>query len=168
MLEDADADGIADTPRRGAAARLLLIDAEGLYRSLNTDPQGTFSARGLLPGEVTLQLAQYPIGSVILGEATRKLTVQAGEVSEVTFLLQPARTRARSFGASSLRVRRVSPSAERVPPGAAPLVRVTVQGDAERVSVRTAAGSADLSLKGDVWFGYVDVPLDTPPRCLSF
>ena len=168
VLEDADADGIADTPQRGAAARLLLIDAEGLYRSLNTDPQGTFSARGLLPGEITLQLAQYPIGSVILGETTRKLTVQAGEVSEVTFLLQPARTRARSFGASSLRVRRVSPSAERVPPGAAPLVRVTVQGDADQVSAHTAAGSADLSLKGDVWLGYVDVPLDTPPGVFPF
>ena len=107
---------------------------------------------------------------MLLGEATRKLPVQAGEVSEVTFLLQPARTRARSFGVSALRVRRVSPSAERVPPGAAPLVRVTVQGDAERVSVRTTAGSADLSLKGDVWLGYIyiDVPLDTPPGVYPF
>ncbi len=168
VLEDADADGVADTPERGLAARLLLIDPEGLYRSLSTDEQGNFSARGLLPGEATLQLASYPIGSVILGDATRKLTVRAGEIVEVTFLLQPARTRARSFGSSALRVRRVTPSAERVPPGSAPLVSVTLQGDPERVRVATSAGSTDLSLIGDVWLGRVNVPGDTPPGVYTF
>ncbi len=168
VLEDADADGVADTPARGLAARLLLIDTEGLYRSLSADEQGNFSARGLLPGEATLQLVDYPAGSVLLGDAARQLTVSAGEVVEVTYLLQPARTRARSFGGSKLRVRRVTPTAERAPPGSAPLIRVSVQGDAESVSVSTPAGKGDLFAVEGGWFGRVNVPADTPPGVYTF
>ena len=168
MLEDADADGVADSPARGLESRLLLIDTEGLYRSLNTDAQGNFSARGLLPGAATLQLVSYPLGSTILGDAARALSLEAGEVAEVTFLLQSARTRARSFGGAALRVRRVTPSAERAPPGTAPLIRVNVQGDAEAVSVATSAGSSDLSFVEGTWLGRVPVPVDTPPGVYTF
>ena len=168
VLEDADANGVADTPARGLAARLLLVDPEGLYRSLNTDEQGNFSARGLLPGEGALQLMSYPVGSILVGEGARELAMRAGEVTEVTFLLQPARTRARSFGSSALRVRRVTLNTERVPPGAAPLISVRVQGDADEVSVSAAAGPSSLSLRGDMWLGRVAVPQDTPPGVYPF
>ena len=167
VLEDADADGVADTPQRGLAARILVSDAEGLPRTFLTDDGGAFLARGLLPGEATVTLLAYPTGGAPVGGTVQRLELSEGEVTPVTFLVQPARARAQNFTAAALRVRRVS-APERAPPDAAPLVQVTLQGDAEEVSVSTAQGDVRLALDGDVWTGRVTVPENAPPGVYTF
>jgi hypothetical protein len=168
VLEDRDGDGVADDPPRGVAARLLLTDAEGLRRVLVTDADGAFSARGLVRGEAELLLLDMPAGATVVGEERRTVRLAAGEAAVVEFLVQPLVVVARSFAAQALRIRGAAVEAERVPPGAAPLVRVEVQGDVRSVVVESAVGSVTLLRQDGVWVGRVGVPTDAPDGVWPF
>jgi hypothetical protein len=143
------------------AARLLLTDAEGLRRILATDADGAFSARSLVPGDAELLLLDVPAGATLVGEERRTVGLVSGEATEVEFLVRPLVVVARSFAAQALRIRGAVVEVERVSPGAAPLVRVEVQGEARSVAVESAAGSVPLLLWDGVWIGRVSVPADT-------
>jgi hypothetical protein len=162
VLEDVDGDGAADEPARGVAARLLLTDAEGLARVLTTDAAGAFEARGLLPGAVALRLLGLPTGAVVVGAPEREVRVGTDAVVEVAFLVRPAAALAQSFAPQALRIRSVAAEAERVPPGAAPLLRVAVQGEVDAVVVETPAGTTPLTLVDGAWLGRLAVPADAP------
>ena len=160
VLEDRDGDGIADEPGGGVAARLLLTDAEGLRRVLLTDADGGFSASGLVPGEAELLLLDVPTGATVVGEERRTVRLVAGEAAVVEFLVRPVAAVARSFAPQALRIRGVTLEAERVPQGAAPLVRVEVQGEAVAVVLESAAGRVPLVRLEGAWVGRVPVPAD--------
>ncbi len=168
VLTDSNADGAADEPPRGAAARLVLVDAEGLQRSINTDADGNFRVRGLLPGPVRLRLTETPVGSTIVGEESQSLSLTAGEISNVTFLLEPAIARAQTFTPARLRIRRIEPEVDRVPPGTAPLIRVEVQGEPERVILMSVTQTTELRFDGQAWLGRVNISTDTPSGVFNF
>jgi hypothetical protein len=168
VLEDRDGDGVADEPVRGVAARLLLTDAEGLRRVLMTDADGGFSASGLVPGEAELLLLDVPAGVSVVGEERRMVRLVAGEAAAVEFLVRPIAAVARSFASQALRIRAVIVEAERVPPLAAPLVRVEVQGEAGEVVLESAAGRVPLVRLEGAWVGRVPVPADAPDGLWPF
>lgn len=151
LLEDANADGIADQPERGVEARLLLVDAESLVRVLPSDAQGRFVARGLPPGRHELRPVDLPLGSSVVGGSTVVLSLSAGEVAEPVLLVRPVTASARSFGGAMLRVRSIEPHADRVPPGASPLVTVMLSGNADTVTLRMADREIPMRAEGPGW-----------------
>lgn len=158
VLEDANADGVADEPAKGVLALLVLTDSEGLKRTVRTAEDGTFLVRGLLPGEARLKLTQLTLGSKVVGQDTLELNLSAGQISEVSFLAQPAIATSQTFSESNLRIRRIQGEADKVPPGTAPLISVTVQGEAERVSLQSDTGSYELVLHDKTWQGRLPIP----------
>ena len=158
VLEDRDGDGRADEPAVGVRARLLVVDAAGLRRSVVTDDDGAFVLRGLLPGEVSVALTDVPRGATVIGDAERTLAVAVDAPGEVVYLVQPAVVTVQAFTPQAFRVRGVALEVDRAPPGAAPLVRVDVQGDPEAVTLVTADGVEEaLAWDGDAWIGRVPV-----------
>ncbi|MBS3967390.1 MAG: hypothetical protein KGZ60_09080 [Truepera sp.] len=167
VLEDRDGDGLPDQPLRGVAARLLLTDAEGLRRLVATDETGSFQVRGLLPGPVAVRLVELPLGATVVGEAQQTWQLQPGLPTEVTFLVQPVRPQ--PFVPRALRIRSIAVEAERLPPGAAPLVQVVVQGEADSVQVVTPDATHDLEpIEQGIWSGRVVVPLIAAPGVYGF
>ena len=169
VLADRAGDARADDPLEGVRARLLVTDAQGLRRSVATDDAGAFELRGLLPGAVTVALVEVPSGATIVGEATRSVRLAPGVPGEVGFLVQPAVLRVQTFAAQAVRIRSLAVEADRVPPGAAPLVRVEAQGELDAVVLTTSDGvEHPLEPDGDTWVGRLDVPQERPPGVLAF
>lgn len=168
VLEDRDGDGLPDEPARGVAARLLLTDAEGLRRLVATDEAGSFLVRGLLPGPVELRLIELPLGATAVGEDSQTVRLLPGLPTQVAFLVQPAAARAQPFAPRALRIRSIEVGAERLPPGAAPLLRVVVQGEADSVQVVTKDATHQLTLEDGVWTGRVTVPSTAAPGVYGF
>lgn len=167
VLEDRDGDGLPDQPLRGVAARLVLTDAEGLRRLVATDEAGRFQVRGLLPGPVAVRLVELPLGATVIGEAQQTWQLQPGLPTGVTFLVQPVQPR--PFVPRALRIRSIAVEAERLPPGAAPLVQVAVQGEADSVQVVTPDATHDLEpLTEGIWSGRVTVPPTAAPGVYGF
>ena len=169
VLEDRDGDGRADDPPVGVRARLLVTDSQGLRRTVVTDEIGAFVLRGLLPGAVVAALVEVPAGASVVADDERTLRLEPGVPGEVTFFVRPAEVRVQAFTAQSLRVRSVALEVDRVPPGAAPLLRVDVQGEPDAVTVVHADGALQqLRREGDAWHGRVPVPLEQPAGVLAF
>jgi len=168
VVQDSNADGAADEPLHGLAATLAVTDAEGLQRVVVSNEDGHFRVTGLLPGSVEVRLLTGPLGSKAVGDDVQTRTLVAGDIAQVQFLLQPVSARAKSFGGSSLRVRRITLEAERVPASAAPLVRVELQGEAEGVTLTSELGEVELSLENDIWLGRLPIPADASDGPLRF
>ena len=168
VLQDSDADGTPDDPPQGSAAQLSLLDAEGLRRVVSAGSDGTFEIRGLVPGEVSLTLANVGLGTNIVGSNTNTVELSAGVVSETQFLVQPVSRTGKSFTSSRLRIRSLTPEVDRVPAGTAPLVSVVVQGEAESVTLETPTQTADLTWGGEAWVGRVPLPADAPAGVFSY
>jgi hypothetical protein len=83
--------------------------------------------------------------------------LEPGVPTDVTVLVRPMPAQVTSFGAGALRVRSVVAEVVRVPPGAAPLVRVEVAGVPDDVAIEVAAARLPLVRDGDVWVGRVPV-----------
>lgn len=168
VVTDANGDGVADQPTVAVPATVRLLAPGLAARTLTVAADGTFEARGLTPGQATVQLAGLPLGAVAVGDAEHNVRLVAGKVAEVEFLVRPAALTAPSFSSSAPRVRRIELDADRVPPGTAPWVRVTVSGSAERVVVRTAATEAVLRHEADAWAGRIPVPDTAATGVLPF
>jgi hypothetical protein len=159
VLEDRDGDGVASVPAAGAGGRLVVTDAGGLRRTVVTDAEGAFEVRGLIPGVVTVALVEVPGGATIVGDDTITLVLQAGVPAEARFLVRPPVVTVQAFTPLALRVRNVEPESERVPPGAAPLIRVGVQGAPETVALLLPDGvEVALERDGDAWAARLPVP----------
>ncbi len=157
VLEDANADGLADEGAKAVPAQLLLTDSEGLRRSVFSNEEG-FLVRGLLPGTAKLKVLNLPLGSTLVGADTLELTLKAGEISEVTFLAVPPTTVSQTFTSSDLRIRRITTEVDRAPINTAPLVTVTIQGEAERVVLQSDAGTYEMTFDGKAWQTRLPIP----------
>jgi hypothetical protein len=168
VVTDANGDGVADQPAVAVPATVRLLAPGNAARTLTVAADGTFEARGLTPGEATVQLAGLPLGAAAVGDAEQNVRLIAGQVAEVEFLVRPAAVTAPSFASSAARVRGIELDAERVPPGSAPWVRVTVSGSPERVVVRTDATEVVLRHEADAWVGRIPVPDGATTGVLAF
>jgi len=158
VLEARDGDGVADVPAPGVRARLVLVDADGLRRVVVSDAEGTFEVRGLIPGLVSVTLVDVSGGAAIVGADTATLVLEAGVPAEVRFLVRPPVVTVQPFTPDALRIRGVTLEADRVPPGAAPIVRVAIQGDAGAVLLILPDGvEVELAPDGDAWLGRLPV-----------
>jgi len=168
VLLDSDGNGKPDAPARSGGGTVLLTTGSGSPRALQVGSDGTLMARGLLPATATLKLSNLPLGSRVEGADTQSVALQAGSVSHATFLVEPAVVSAPVFGASSFRIRSVETEVSNVPPGAAPLVTVKVQGQADAVDVVVNGASHALKGSGDTWTGRVPVPPDARNGVLRY
>ncbi len=168
VLLDADGDGKADEPATGAEAQFVLEDVEGLRRVVKTNVEGSFLVRGLLPGKSVLKLTGLPFGSQVVGASEETLVLKAGQVSEVSFVVQPPTTLSQDFSDIDLRIRRVKIEVDQIPAGTAPLVQVSIQGEPDQVLLKTEKDQVELSLKDEVWEGRLPIPLDTPEGVFAF
>ncbi len=158
LLEDRDGDGVPDEPTRPVAARVRVIDADGLGRSVAADAAGGFELRGLPAGAARVEVFDLPLGASVVGEPVRSLVLDPGVPADVTILVRPVPARVATFGGGALRVRSVGAEVARVPPGAAPLVRVEVAGEADEVAFEVGEERVALARDGDAWVGRVAVP----------
>jgi hypothetical protein len=158
VLEDANADGIADEPNKAVPAQLVLTDSEDLRRSIFSNSEEGFLVRGLLPGTARLKVLNLPLGSTLVGSDVLEFPLIAGEISEVTFLAVPPTTVSQTFSSSDLRIRRVQTEVDRTPVNTAPLVTVTIQGEAERVSLQSETGTYDMTFDGEKWQARLPIP----------
>lgn len=158
VLEDANADGIADEPTKAIPAQLVLTDSESLRRSVFSNGEEGFLVRGLLPGPVRLKVLNLPLGSTLVGSDVLELSLTAGEISEVTFLAVPPTTVSQTFTKSDLRIRRISTEVDRVPVNTAPLVTVKIQGEAERVTLQSDTGTFEMTFDGEAWQTRLPIP----------
>ncbi len=168
VLEDGDGDGVADEPARPVAARVRVIDADGLGRIVAVDAAGGFELRGLPAGEARVQVFDLPLGASVVGEAAPSLVLEPGTPADLTILVRPVPAQVATFGGGALRVRSVVVEIGRVPPGAAPLVRVQVAGDAEGVVFEVGAERVVLEPDGTGWIGRVPVPASAGAGVLPF
>ncbi|MGL4611361.1 MAG: hypothetical protein ACRCYY_17075 [Trueperaceae bacterium] len=170
ILEDANADGLADEPNKGVAAQLVLTDSEGLKRTVRSSDDGTFLVRSLLPGKARLKLTDLNLGSKVVGVDALELELKAGEVSKASFTVQPASANSQTFSSSDLRIRRVRVESDKVPAGTAPLVSVTVQGEAESMLLQGMSDTEALTLTfdGNAWTGRLPIPGTATPGVYSF
>jgi hypothetical protein len=168
LLEDRDGDDLADEPARGVVARVLVTDAEGLSRTAVSDAEGRFEIRALPPGTIRIEFFDLPQGASVVDGAKRSLDLTPGVAEGVEFVIRSAPTAVRSFGGSALRIRAVDLEVVRVPPGAAPVVRVEVVGEPHAVDVVTSAGAVDLVAIDGIWIGRVPVPSDAEAGVLPF
>jgi hypothetical protein len=158
LLEDRNGDGVADDPVRPVAARVRVIDADGLGRSVVVDAAGGFEVRGLPAGAARIEVFDLPLGASVVGEGARVLVLEPGVPTDVTILVRPVPAQVATFGGGALRVRSVRAEVDRVPPGAAPLVRVEVAGEAEDVVFEVDGERVALRRDGAGWVGRVAVP----------
>jgi hypothetical protein len=161
VLEDANADGVADEPNKLVPAQLILTDSEGLRRSIFSNSEEGFLVRGLLPGSARLKVLNLPLGSTLVGSDVLEFPLTAGEISEVTFLAVPPTTVSQTFTSTDLRIRRIKTEVDRVPVNTAPLVTVTIQGEAERVTLQSDAGTYDMVFDGEAWQTRLPIPAST-------
>jgi hypothetical protein len=158
VLEDANTDGIADEPAKAIPAQLVLTDSEDLRRSVFSDGENGFLVRGLLPGPARLKVLNLPLGSTLVGPDVLELSLNAGEITEVTFLAVPPTTVSQTFTSSDLRIRRITPEVDRTPVNTAPLITVTIQGEAERVELQSETGTYKMSFDGETWQTRLPIP----------
>jgi hypothetical protein len=158
VLEDANADGVADEPNKLIPAQLVLTDSEDLRRSIFSNSEEGFLVRGLLPGSARLTVLNLPLGSTLVGPDVLELPLEAGKVSEVIFLAVPPTTVSQTFTSSDLRIRRIKTEVDRAPANTAPLVTVTLQGEADRVTLQSDAGTYELTFGGETWQARLPVP----------
>jgi hypothetical protein len=158
VLEDANADGIADEPARAVPAQLVLTDSEDLRRSVFSNETEGFLVRGLLPGPARLKVLNLPLGSTLVGSDTLELFLKEGEITEVTFLAVPPTTVSQTFTKSDLRIRRISTEVDRVPVNTAPLVSVKIQGEAERVVLQSETGTYEMTFDDEAWQARLPIP----------
>ncbi|MFN2322878.1 MAG: hypothetical protein ABR510_07955 [Trueperaceae bacterium] len=168
VLEDRDGDGVADEPARPVVARVRVIDADGLGRTISVDATGGFELRGLPAGEARVEAFDLPLGASVVGEGARTVVLEPGAPTDVTILVRPVPAQVATFGGGALRVRSVVAEAARVPPGAAPLVRVQVAGDADGVVFEVGAERVPLERDGAGWIGRVPVPASSGAGVLPF
>jgi hypothetical protein len=168
VLEDRDGDGFADEPGRPVAARVRVIDADGLGRVVAADAAGGFEVRGLPAGEARVEVFDLPLGASVVGEAAPSIVLAAGAPVDVTILVRPVPAQVATFGGGALRVRSVVPEASRVPPGAAPLIRVEIAGAPDGVVFEVGAERVDLERDGSGWIGRVPVPASAGAGVLPF
>jgi hypothetical protein len=143
----------------GIRARLGVRTADGLLRLVMTEDDGSFTLRGLPPGPAEVTLLNLPAEYRVVGDARIVTELRSGAVSEVTVAIERIQIDARQFAAQQLRIRQATSEVERVPPGAAPLITVTLSAEAERVSLRTPEGVVPLALADDqVWQGRLPLP----------
>jgi hypothetical protein len=158
VLEDANTDGIADEPAKAIPAQLVLTDSESLRRSVFSNETEGFLVRGLLPGAARLKVLNLPLGSTLVGPDVLELSLTAGEITEVTFLAVPPTTVSQTFTKSDLRIRRISTEVDRVPANTAPLVSVKIQGEADRVTLQSDAGTYEMTFDGEAWGARLPIP----------
>ncbi|HKI59266.1 MAG TPA: hypothetical protein VKA00_08630 [Trueperaceae bacterium] len=168
VLLDSNGDGVADDPPRPGSGTVLLTDQSGVSQSLSVGSDGTFLARGLLPGPATLTLADLPLGATVEGGRRQTLALDSGTATRVIFLEVPAIVSAPTFSSASLRIRKIHSEVDRVPPGAAPIVEVTVQGHPDYVDLRVGKVSLRLSQAEQMWRGRIPVPADASSGVLAF
>ena len=168
LLEDRDGDGVADEPARPVVARLRVTDADGLGRIVVADAAGGFELRGLPAGEARVEVFDLPLGASLVGERARALVLEPGAPADLTILVRPVPAQVATFGAAALRVRSVASEAARVPPGAAPRVRVEVAGEADTVEFEVGAERVPLERDGTGWVGRVPVPVSAGAGVLPF
>lgn len=161
VLFDADGDGQPDSPARPAGGTVTLHAANGGSQTKAVDQNGGFAWRGLLPGKATVVLSNLPLGQQAEGAPIQTITLRAGDVKQVVFLVRPASASATVFEAQHLRIRKIQVEAVTVPPGAAPLITVEVQGQASSVSLESGKTRHSLTLENGTWTGRIPIPLDT-------
>ena len=160
LLLDSDGDGTADLPARGAPGRVVLVEENGVVRDLEIAPDGRFVARGLRPGSVDLRIVGLSVGSAVLGPSERRLRVESGRNEVDAILVRPPSSVARTFGGDAPRIAGIAPQQERVPPGSAPIVTVTVLGEADEVLLEAGGRQRSMVRAGDVWRARAAVPDD--------
>lgn len=168
VLLDSNGDGVADNPPQPGTGTVLLTDSSGLSQTLQVGSDGTFEARGLPPGPAKLSLAGLPLGATVEGAQVKAIALHSGEVTHVTLLEVPAIVSAPTFSPTGLRIRAIHTDVSRVPPGASPIVQVTVQGHAERVDLRMGKTILGLSYANGTWTGRIPVPAGSAPGVLQF
>lgn len=168
VLLDSNGDGKADRPAVPGSGTVLLDTGSGPPQVLPVGSDGTFQARGLYPGAATLELANLPPATSVEGAARVTVRLQPGKVSAVGFLEVPPTATAQMFSPSSFRITRVRTQVGRVPPGAAPVIRVDVQGHADRVSVDANGSEYALSAHDGTWSGRLPVPRDARAGVFRF
>jgi hypothetical protein len=168
VLEDSAGDGVPDDPARGVEGRLLLTDADGLRRSVSTDAEGRFEVRGLPLGTAELRLVEVPRGASVVGDERLELVLSAAQPAEAMFLVRPVQAVARSFAPQTLRLRSIEVERDRLPPGAAPIVQVRVQGEPQLVWLESPAGVVDLRPDAELWIGRLPLPADAAPGVYAF
>jgi len=160
LLLDSDGDGTSDVPSRGAPGRVILIERSGVVRDLDIASDGRFETRGVRPGSVELRIVGLPVGSSVVGPSERRLRVAPGPNEVDPFLVRPPASAARAFGGDAPRIAGIAPQEERVPPGSAPIVTVTVRGEADEVLLDAGGRQGAMRLVGDAWRARVVVPDD--------
>jgi hypothetical protein len=168
VLLDTDGDGQPDDPSLGTEAQLMLEDSEGLRRVIKTNAEGRFLVRGLLPGTSVLKLTGLGLGSQIVGSAEQRLVLEAGQISEVLFVVQPPTLLSQDFGEVDLRIRRIKTEVDQSPPGTAPLVEVLLQGNPDQVLVQTPNDVLSLSPYDQVWQGRLPIAANTAAGVYPF
>jgi hypothetical protein len=106
----------------------------------------------------TLKVLNLPLGSTLVGSDVLELPLVAGEISEVTFLAVPPTTVSQTFTSSDLRIRRITLEVDRAPVNTAPLVTVTIQGEADRVALQSEAGTYEMTFDGKSWQTRLPIP----------
>jgi len=145
-------------PPRFAVA---IQDARGRQTSLYTEADGSFFVGGLAPGTYAVRLLGEllpPGWRVLAPEATVRL--QPGESARVELVAAPPEPQVFRGG---LQIISVEPEVAEAPPGAAPLVRATVEGPVQEVEVRSwtaLLGKLSFDPETGVWIGRVRLPED--------
>ncbi len=148
-------------PRRFAVA---IEDAAGRRISLFTEPGGAFTVPALAPGRYTVRLLEnlLPEGWEALVPAATVL-LRPGETGRVELAVRPPKRKVYTGG--KVQILEVRPEADRVPPGAAPLLEARLQGEPGRVVVTLQGRIVGVLLPAaeeeGVWRGRVHVPTDT-------
>lgn len=167
VLEDDDADGLANPNARGVEASLLLTDSQGFKRQISTDSQGRFFVSRLKPGDFSLKLITIPQGASIVGNAEAVFSTRAKEKTQLSFLVQPASAKGQSFSSSKLRIRNVSLEVDTLPPGSSPLVKVELSSPADSLMLISDFGSFAFEMQDDSWLGRFPIPLGTATGVVS-
>jgi len=127
-----------------------------------TDREGRFVLSGLKPGVYTVRLARafLPAGYEPLIDEVQ-VRVEPGARAEVVLRLKAPEKRL--FAPGEVQILEVKPEAERVPPGARPVVTAKVKGTPERLAVfwkDRLVGVLTPGKEPGRWLGRIAVPRD--------